>query len=109
MDRDIQRGATIEYREDERLLAESDPAEAAQVHKVRENRVRRAAIRQGYRLVKSRRRDPRAIDYGAYWIVQPKPYAALAVLEGTPTAGLPTMSGSESGMTLEQVEDWLLN
>jgi hypothetical protein len=32
--------------------------------KVRENRLRRMADRQGLRLVKSRRRDPRAVDYG---------------------------------------------
>jgi hypothetical protein len=31
-------------------------------NKVRENRVRRAVARQGYRLVKIRRRDPCAID-----------------------------------------------
>jgi len=37
--------------------------------KVRENRVRRAAKRQGLELVKSRRRDPRALDYGGYMLV----------------------------------------
>lgn len=36
---------------------------------VRENRLREAAKRQGYRLVKSRRRDPRALDFGSYTIV----------------------------------------
>jgi hypothetical protein len=36
--------------------------------KVRENRLRRMAQRQGLQLIKSRRRDPRAIDYGQYWI-----------------------------------------
>jgi len=34
--------------------------------KVRENRLRRAAERQGLALSKSRRRDPRALDYGTY-------------------------------------------
>jgi hypothetical protein len=34
--------------------------------KVRENRLRRMAERQGFRLVKSRRRDPLAVDYGRY-------------------------------------------
>jgi hypothetical protein len=34
--------------------------------KVFEIRLRRAAERQGLRLVKSRRRDPRALDYGTY-------------------------------------------
>jgi len=36
--------------------------------KVRENRLRRAAGRQGLRIVKSRRRDPLALDYGRFWI-----------------------------------------
>lgn len=34
--------------------------------KVRENRLRRAADRQGLRLVKSRSRDPNAMDFGLY-------------------------------------------
>lgn len=37
--------------------------------KVRENRLRRAAERQGKLLVKSRRRDLRALDYGLYVLV----------------------------------------
>lgn len=37
--------------------------------KVREDRLRRMAERQGLRLVKSRRRDPRAIGYGRFMIV----------------------------------------
>jgi hypothetical protein len=37
--------------------------------KVRENRLRRMAERQGLRLVKSRRRDPHAIGYGGYMLV----------------------------------------
>jgi len=36
--------------------------------KVRENQLRRMAQRQGLVLIKSRRRDPRAIDYGQYWL-----------------------------------------
>lgn len=43
--------------------------EDEQAEKVRENRLRRKAERQGLRLVKSRRRDPQAIDYGKYMIV----------------------------------------
>lgn len=39
--------------------------------KVRENRLRRMADRQGLRLMKSRRRDPRALDFGTYWLVEP--------------------------------------
>jgi hypothetical protein len=34
-----------------------------------EARCRRAADRQGMRLVRSRRRDPRAVDYGGYWLI----------------------------------------
>jgi hypothetical protein len=34
--------------------------------KVRENKLRRAAHRQGLQLAKSRARDPRAIDFGRY-------------------------------------------
>jgi hypothetical protein len=37
--------------------------------KVRENRVRRLAERQGLILRKSRRRDPRAWDFGSYWLI----------------------------------------
>jgi hypothetical protein len=37
--------------------------------KVRENRVRRAADRQGLRLSKSRVRDPNARDFGLYALV----------------------------------------
>ena len=37
--------------------------------KTRETRLRRMAERQGYKLVKSPRRDPRAIDYGRWMIV----------------------------------------
>lgn len=36
--------------------------------KIRENRLRRAAERQGLKLIKSKRRDKRALDYG-HWMV----------------------------------------
>ncbi|MDX3245835.1 hypothetical protein [Streptomyces sp. ME18-1-4] len=36
--------------------------------KVRENRLRRMATRQGLNLRRSRRRDRRALDYGLYWL-----------------------------------------
>ncbi len=41
-------------------------------YKTYENRLRRAAERQGYMLVKSRRRDPYATDYGKYVLVEDK-------------------------------------
>ncbi|OQP87597.1 hypothetical protein BTR14_03245 [Rhizobium rhizosphaerae] len=37
--------------------------------KVRENRLRRMADRQGLRLVKSRSRDEMAMDYGLYGLI----------------------------------------
>ena len=40
-----------------------------QLRKVRENRLRRMAERQGLRVEKSRRRDPRALGYGMYMVV----------------------------------------
>ena len=36
--------------------------------KVRENKARRTLARRGYVLVKSRRRDPHAFDFGGYII-----------------------------------------
>jgi hypothetical protein len=42
---------------------------AEQTEKVRENRVRRMAERQGLILRKSRRRDPRALDFGGYRLI----------------------------------------
>lgn len=36
--------------------------------KVRDNLLRRMAARQGLTLTRSRRRDPRALDYGLYWL-----------------------------------------
>jgi hypothetical protein len=38
--------------------------------KVRENRLRRMAERQGLTLRKSRRRDPRALEYGLFDLVE---------------------------------------
>ena len=43
-----------------------------QDEKVRENRLRRMASRQGFRLTKTRRLDPLAIDYGMYHLVPAK-------------------------------------
>lgn len=62
--------------------------------KVRENRLRRAAARQGYKLVKSARRDPMALDYNRWWI------------EDVTDRGRPTV-GDAGGMELDDVEAWL--
>jgi hypothetical protein len=49
---------------------------------VRENRLRRMAKRQGLTVLKSRRRDPRAIDYGGYMLVDAR--TNLVVAGGSP-------------------------
>jgi hypothetical protein len=46
--------------------------------KIREDRLRRMARRQGYQLVKNPRRDLRAIDYGTYKLVNPNTAAVVA-------------------------------
>lgn len=56
--------------------------------KVREDRLRRIAARQGYRLVKNPRRDMRAIDYGSYMLVDPYTNAMVADF-GWDHAGFP--------------------
>jgi len=62
--------------------------------RVRENRLRRMAERQGYRLKKSSRRDPRAIDYDCWWI------------EDATELGRETV-GDAGGYTPDQVEEFL--
>jgi hypothetical protein len=64
-----------------------------QDEKVRENRLRRMAERQGYTLHKSRRRDPLALDFDRWTIVGEDE----RVIAGADGAGRPTMS-------LDQVE-----
>ena len=53
-----------------------------QAEKVYENRLRRMAERQGLALRKSRRRDPLALDYGAYWLVDMRSDATVTPEEG---------------------------
>jgi hypothetical protein len=53
-----------------------------QSEKIRENRLRRMAERQGLALRKSRRRDPRAIDYGGWMIVDAFTNTVVAGTEG---------------------------
>lgn len=60
--------------------------------RVRENRLRRVAERQGLRLRKSPRRDPKALDYGLYAVID----TTGAIVEG-----------GYVGLTLDQVESWL--
>lgn len=61
--------------------------------KIRENRLRRAAERQGLRLEKSRRRDPRASEYGTYHLVNVQ----------TNTLAARGMSGGY-GLNLDEIE-----
>jgi hypothetical protein len=64
--------------------------------KVAENRLRRAATRQGLRLEKSRRRDPRAFDYGTYMLLDA---STNTVVHGNPNG---------YGLSLVDVSDYLL-
>jgi hypothetical protein len=56
-----------------------------QTEKVRINRLRRKAVRQGYRLHKTRRMDPDASDYGTYTLEpakgKPKTFASIDDVE----------------------------
>ena len=65
--------------------------------KVRENRLRRMADRQGLILRKSRRFDPRAVDYGLYALLDAR------------TGGLIHRDNVNSvyALTLDEVEGWL--
>lgn len=72
--------------------------------KVRENRLRRMASRQGLNLVKSRRRDPRATDYAKYWLYDPDGKAwELYQLGERHEAEV----GGRHGLTLDEVEKHL--
>ncbi|MGH7611643.1 MAG: hypothetical protein ACREN4_06460 [Candidatus Dormibacteria bacterium] len=64
--------------------------------KVRENRLRRMAERQGLQLVKSRRRDPRALDYGLFWLTSRN---SNRIVLGWEAGG--------RGVTLDAVETYL--
>lgn len=65
--------------------------------KVRENRLRRMAERQGLSLSKSRRRDPRALDYGGWFVTR----------RTAPGWRGNELLTSEHGMNLDEVEAFL--
>jgi hypothetical protein len=69
--------------------------------KVRENRLRRMATRQGLQLTKSRRRDDGATDYGVYFVAE-----ATAPGEHWRSRELLT---SEMGCSLDEVEAFLMS
>lgn len=50
--------------------------------RARESALRRRAARQGYRLTKSRRRDPQAPEYGRFWLVTPERWLVAGELFG---------------------------
>lgn len=68
----------------------------SETDKVRENRLRRMAERQGLRLEKSRRRDPHALDYGGFMLTDP---ATNGVVMGADPFAY--------SADLDQVEEWL--
>ena len=61
-------------------------------NKVEENRIRRVVERRALRLVKTRRRDRKAYDYGTYRIVEPEQNRQIV-----------------GGLKLEQIVPWLDN
>lgn len=68
------------------------------IEKTRENRLRRVALRQGYILQRSRRRDIDALDYGKYWLVD---FRSNVVIFGGPgVTGHPDAD-------LDEIEAWL--
>ena len=66
--------------------------------KIRENRLRRMAGRQGLTISRSRRRDPRAWDYGLWQMFK-------RTEPGQPGSG--TLVLIEEGLTIDQVEERL--
>ena len=65
----------------------------------REKRLRRAAQRQGLTLTRSSRRDPRAIDFGRWWITDQASGALIAPAGATDVA--------RRGLSLDDVEAYL--
>jgi len=59
--------------------------------KVRDNRLRRAAERQGLTVRKTRRRDPRALNYGRYWLQR----------------GDEVVIGGSEGVSVDEIEAYL--
>ncbi len=80
--------------------ARSPGAHAA---KVRENRVRRAAERQGIVIHKSARRDPYATDYNKYAMTS----SVTGQTIGQATISLPSATVVSNTLTIDQVEHYL--
>ena len=75
-----------------RVTATATPA-ATETDAVQERRVRRAAERQGLRIQKCRRRDPRALGFGTYMITDPR---SSTIVAGDIDTGY--------GLTLDEIE-----
>ena len=71
------------------------------VNKVHENRLRRMAERQGLLLVKSRRRDPLALDYGLYVLVSDTKGNRVGRYGGQAAV---SAFATGDGLTLDEVE-----
>ena len=76
---------------------------AGTTEKVRENRLRRMAERQGFALHKKRRHDPRALDYGEVWL---RPVAAPNP-ERSDDAAIGPFRDEGGRSALDHVEEWL--
>ena len=68
--------------------------------RTRETRIRRKANRQGLQLVKSRLRDPDALGYGRYMLVDADTNLALQYDGMVGPTGQPNW-------TLDEIEKWL--
>lgn len=66
--------------------------------KILENRLRRVAARRGYRLTRSRSRDPHAVDHGLY---------ALADIQTNGIVNEPIAGRWMHSWTLGEVEEFL--
>lgn len=71
-------------------------ATADSARKVRENRLRRAARRQGLVLEKSRSRDPKALDFGTYHL-----------RDGSGRVVAKDKTRAAYGLSLDQIEERL--
>jgi hypothetical protein len=76
-------------------------ATSTETDKVRENRLRRMADRQGLELHKSGRRDARALSYGTWWLVDPETGAVVLHQQ------LLSRNNEIVGVSLDEIERYL--